>query len=704
MDSRSRDALKALAVAFALVAGLSACGGGGGDNVSPAVDTPAPAPAPTPTPSAPAVSATDPDPDEAEPAGSNMELTAVRAPDALQPSTAAVTLAATGAALSTSLADYTVYLNDQLLDASALSVSAGQLVMTAALAEGRNDIQVFAPDATGAPVEASMTVWAGTQKVAGRVVDQGGNPVAGATVVAALGDDSTVTATTTTDAAGNYTLSNFPGRTVLVAVTGPTGLPGAAASIAGTPFADVVLLAFGTPVAAPNNDFSSGTNGWLNTNGASLTLIAHAESPGPTGGATAAVQKAAKVKAQADSPTDQDLKIATSGEGPRTVTYTFTPPADAKTARLKYRFQTDEFPTYFGTQYNDSFSVILRTQGGKKATIAGAMNELGQAAFDSSGSTAWKELTVELATPGEPVEVDVTVANVGDGVVDSSVIVDLVTTSPLAIPSAALFDIDNSKLTMLSASEHTYFGGNTRVNATFTVTGPETATLSKLELQVSQAGVLKATGKLTSALESTVYKKLSASGVTIATATLAFEIPGSELGTVNASTDGALSLKLVATADDGSTAEKDMGSVQLLDQWKGTDRYGGRDEALGGDDWTTAVLRDVCDAVDLKWGDFSNMNGGKFAPHSSHKDGHDVDGWYDGYNARDAAAATKMIELLNTTGVGNKVKIVYVTHTAAPGNAFYDTYKDVTLADGRAAKSVIRNYPDHATHFHWNVH
>ncbi|MNZ87710.1 hypothetical protein D3C78_1065790 [compost metagenome] len=106
--------------------------------------------------------------------------------------------------------------------------------------------------------------------------------------------------------------------------------------------------------------------------------------------------------------------------------------------------------------------------------------------------------------------------------------------------------------------------------------------------------------------------------------------------------------------------------------------------------------------MSVSWGDFSNMNAGSFAPdHRSHATGKDADGWYAGYSARDAASAAKMLALLNTAGVSSKVRTVFVTHTPSSGNAFYDAYKDVRLADGRKATSVIQNHPGHTTHFHW---
>ena len=54
----------------------------------------------------------------------------------------------------------------------------------------------------------------------------------------------------------------------------------------------------------------------------------------------------------------------------------------------------------------------------------------------------------------------------------------------------------------------------------------------------------------------------------------------------------------------------------------------------------------------------------------------DVDGWFPGYRNMDAAAATTMLELLNTPGGGKRVKYVYVTHRARDGAPFFDAYKN----------------------------
>lgn len=682
----SWNSLLSLGAACVVVAGMTACE----SQEAPAENTAL---------AAPIVDA--PDPNEREAPWSDVVMTHVRSGDALQPQGSPLQFQASRPDLTTVLEQYSVYVNGALLENSTLDVAADRLIFRAPLKEGRNAIQIYAVDRADSPLVVRTEVWAGTSTVQGRVLDETGNPVAGATVVAALGDDSTVTAQTTTDSAGQYVLRNFPARTVLVKVDGPTGIPGSTTSVAGSAFPDVVLYRFGVPVSSANHAFLAGMLGWINRNGASLSLVDHVLHPGP---APAVAQPETAPAGEAIEGVRQNLRVGTSGVGTRTVTYTFLPPPGSRTAQVRYRFQTMEFPTYFGSRYNDSFNVALRSQSGQSVASSDTMNGLGRDAFDAGGSTAWKDLSLELASEGEPVQLDVTVANVDDNRMDSAAIVDLVSASPLSIAQASLLDIDNSRLGYLSAAPHPYFNGATRVHATFKVAGPAATRLTSLELQVRQAGVVKARAPLITSLSPSVYKAFETSGIALSRAQLAFELPAKELAAISTATDGTLDLKLVAVANDGSRVEKAMGTVQLLDRWAGPHRYGGRDESRGGDDWLTASAREICNAVNVSWGDFSNMNAGSFAPdHSSHTSGKDADGWYAGYSARDAAAAEKMLALLNTPGVGAKVGRVYVTHTQSPGNAFYDAYRNVTLADGRKASSVIHNAVGHTTHFHWNM-
>ena len=678
-----------MAIAMSL---LAACGGG---------NDPPPASKSTP------VAAGAPDERKEEPPLSALKLSLEEDSTALRSVTSPVRLKASGGTLSTNKEEYTVYLNGDLLNSSQFAIAGNVLSLTSLLKEGKNDIDVFAPDASGALIETQIIAWAGDGVVTGRVLNESRAPVSGVKVVASLGDDSSILATAVTDVAGTYTINNFPKRTVLVNVTSPDGLPGSTSGVGGGAFSDVVLLSFRAPVNTPNNDFAGGVAGWTSADGAVVTLVDHIENPGPTASGTQALSRFMRwvpfTTALAQPAPTKDLAVQTNGLGPKTVTYTFTPAADAKTAKIKYRFQTSEFPTYLGTRFNDSFKVTLRAKGGSSVNAGGAMNELGGSAFSTTGSTAWRELTLDLPVPGDPIQVDVTVANVGDSALQSQVVLDFVSTSKVSISQAALFDIDNSPLRYLSAAAHSYFGGNTRVYATFKVDGPAAASLTKIELQVQQGGVVKARGALVSTLASSIYRPFTFAGVQLNDKQLVFEIPSSELARIATISNGFLFLKLVATSNAGDTAEKSLGSVALLDQWRGTKRYTQRDLDEGGDDWLTPAAREVFKLIDTTWGDFSNMNGGFFIKHKSHKDGIDADGRFEGYNARNAATAAKIIELLNSSGAGNKIKVVYVTHARVKGDPFYDAIKDVKLNDGRPAVRVIKHADDHDTHFHMNA-
>jgi hypothetical protein len=186
-------------------------------------------------------------------------------------------------------------------------------------------------------------------------------------------------------------------------------------------------------------------------------------------------------------------------------------------------------------------------------------------------------------------------------------------------------------------------------------------------------------------------------------------IPASRLlfnfspGGVNTADNGTLLLRVKATSVDGEEAVRDAGSVEILRQFQGANRYGQRDEALGGDDWAKPSVASFIESqAGLSWGDFSNMNGGPFAPHASHRDGIDADGFFDGYNARNAATAATIIGHLNQAE-GSRISMVFVTFQATAGNAFFDAISGVTLSDGRAASAVIRPVAGHTTHFHWRV-
>ena len=133
-----------------------------------------------------------------------------------------------------------------------------------------------------------------------------------------------------------------------------------------------------------------------------------------------------------------------------------------------------------------------------------------------------------------------------------------------------------------------------------------------------------------------------------------------------------------------------------------------RDVLRGGDESEAPSVRDVVEHYsENSYDDASNMNAGYFGPvgrdHAGHRNGAEIDGYFAGYERRNAATARKIIEQLNDDTYGCRILRVWVTHERVEGRPFYDAIRGVVLDDGRRATDVIRNEPKHGSHFHWNI-
>ena len=144
-------------------------------------------------------------------------------------------------------------------------------------------------------------------------------------------------------------------------------------------------------------------------------------------------------------------------------------------------------------------------------------------------------------------------------------------------------------------------------------------------------------------------------------------------------------------------------SVKILTEYHGFNRFGSRDEKRGGDDWALPSVLPVLEhfADQLTYNDFSDMNGGQFAPHKSHNKGMSVDAYFRGYVDRSTATADRLINILNDEEFGSRIKKVLVTFSK--DLSFFDAIHGVVLDDGRLADQVIRNWKGHEDHFHLEI-
>ncbi len=629
----------------------------------------------------------------------------------LNPVGSPITFRLNCATLNQSPDSVAVYDNGAPVPYASLTTTADSVTLTGGVGTGRHELVLSARDVYGYSIDSRFVVWAGEHSVPVLVVDESGAPVAGATVTAKLSDDPDVSSTLTSGADGGGVFANLPNRSynIVAQASGNRFATQPTSVFDGT--AVLRLRGIGTPSTVDNNDFSQGLDGW-DIGTAPVSLVPHIEDTSATFAVTAQGDRTPEASTRAGqslatpgfsaAAADVDLALTTSGEGQQSISRTFTVEPGVKSVTVRYRFITSEVPGgYFGSEFNDFYNVTARSaQSGGVAGDGNSMNGLGLAAFDAAGATGWREAELPVDGQGDTVRVDVAVANVADGLYDSQVVVDVVKKKKLTVSQVQLRDIEGTQnLSYLSASAHTYFGGQTRVHGTITVQGPQDESLTSLTLEVLQGGVI-ATGTLATAVRPTLLTTFGTDEQNSVTSSqLLFEIPAAQLAAANQAANGQLTLRVRARSSSGETAEKDAGSVTKLVRFTGANRYGGRDEAHGGDDWAKPTVRSFIANAGLTWGDFSNMNGGAFAPHASHQTGNSADGWFSGYNNRDATTAATIIGHLNTHGT--RIRTVYVTFAA--GSAFANAIANVTLADGRPATSVIRNHGGHTTHFHWEV-
>ena len=580
-----------------------------------------------------------------------------------------------------------VFHRGQIVDPVFVQITSAAVTVTGMLRDGPNEIELAARDAAGRYIDFSATVWAGSAELRGMVVDGNGTPLPVASVRAGLAIDQTVGQTVTTSPDGAFIFTNVPEWSVVLEAS--AGSRHGSITVRGNaPEVTLRAPAIGAPSPVANNDFSMGTNGW-DVGTAPVEIIPHAE------GSPAAISTAAE--------TDFDLKLTTGGvEGPQRVSRTFSTKPGIRNVKVRYRFVTSEVPGgFFGTEFDDAFTVSVRSDGGGRISESASMNSLGLGAFDAQGATTWRETRLPVSITGDVVRVDVGVANVADNLLDSYVVIDAVSETNLALSDVELKDIDDSPLEFLSVgASHSYFGGKTRIHGSLSLQMGEDDTAVTITLDIIQNGTVVAFAGF---VGPAVPNRAQASDPPeFEFEGLLFELSSEQAAKIDVSEDGTVLLVARARSSNGNQSIFPVGKVSLLSRYTGDNRFGTRNGDVGGDDWAQPGMVALASHFSgNRYGDFSNMNGGDFPPHSGHKTGDAVDGWFPGYNARDATSAATLIDRLNDPLYGSRIARVLVTFEKTTSNPFWNAIRNVVLADGRRASDVIHPAPGYQTHFHW---
>ncbi|GAA1853554.1 hypothetical protein [Myceligenerans crystallogenes] len=365
----------------------------------------------------------------------------------------------TGTTFAPDAVDHRVWINDSPVPAARFLVSETEVAVASALTAGRNVIRYEGYDSADRHLYHEAVIWAGSSSVEVNLVSEDGLPFTGtADVRLAFADNHSIGANQSWTGT-TLTFPDLPNRTFVVTATTPDNLTGGSGGLAGSRLT-VRMAPIGDPSPIDNNDFSLGLDGWSFTGTGTAYTVDHTEDAGPPSAAQDVVgptseqtpapagqtpeERAARNTAleldateeaagiasatSGSTTTNTDLALATVSEGEQNASRTFQTDPGVTAVKVRYRFITSEVPGgYFGSRYNDYYRVAIRSAGnGGLGLEANSMNAMGLPAFDASGSTRWRDLTIDTDKAGDVVQVDVAVANVADGALDSAVVVDVV--------------------------------------------------------------------------------------------------------------------------------------------------------------------------------------------------------------------------------------------------------------------------------------
>jgi len=375
-----------------------------------------------------------------------------------------ILLGISGSTFDTDPTGVKVFINGDEVPAANVQITPTVITVSAEFFDDKNELIFFGYDAVGKIVHKAATIWAGDFSLTVSIKDENNQPANGALVTARLGDDKEVK-TTATSVNGSVIFENLPNRTIILEASASGNRIASVATTGSAFFEELKLKGFNSPSNIDNNDLSQGTAGW-DIGTAPVQIIPHEEgtfipleepefqsaaaasSNEPESRAERAARFAANsansgsdstggVSALSLTETDQDLVLNTSGEGPESISRTFQIEEGVQEIKVRYKFVTSEVPGgYFGTQYNDYFNVAIRSQtAGGAASESQTMNGLGLSSFDAGGATDWREFTLPVDENSDTIQVDLTVANVADGLFDSALVVDLVAKPKVKIGS-----------------------------------------------------------------------------------------------------------------------------------------------------------------------------------------------------------------------------------------------------------------------------
>ncbi len=643
------------------------------------------------------------------------------------PLTGEVYLTSSNCKMSTNINSLTLTVNDELVSNSDVQIDSEGIRFSPSLNEGENRVFLLMASDDGKSIVYDSIIWAGSQTLTVTVKNTENEIVVGAQVKVILGDDHSFFLEKISDENGIVIFENVPNRTVAIEAFDSSNAHVVEPVSGGSESTVVILRGFAAPSEVNNNDLSQGTNGWTWSDGAEVEIVTSVEE-----NALSQLQKIQRnmirqprnpnhshlvqllreiERTQSGGNVDRAIMLTTSEQGPATLSRTFRVASNVESLSFKFRFETSEVPGgYYGSEFNDYFSVTVRNQrSGEIYSFGRSMNDVSLFAFTSNGVTAWYSDSIDVEE-NDIVQVDLVVANVLDGLYDSSVVFGAIESTPVRISGFEAYDLDGQSLEYFSGGEHTYLGGTTPVYSTVELTGSEGTVISAVKLEVLQGGGVVAEVESSGTEASALLGAIGSEGrLSVSNPAKLFSFSASNLINLSNALGSSVTLRLRVQTETGSEVTKTWSrSLPVLTRVTGLQRYSLRDDSEGGDDWGGINIQTVLTDLGSNFfvNDISNMHGGRFLPHVSHKKGVDAD-FRIGSNT--AAVGEDVVRLL-VSALDNlsastfaKIKFIFLTYEIGDAENSLTQYIQGARIQDRMATDILRYEPNHTGHFHLRV-